>query len=56
VNVDSNSSNASSAHTFQWIKKSIPAGSAQTVSVQFQVNAGAGSAGFRTMTVVLYKN
>ena len=58
VNVDSNSSPAptSSAHTFQWIKKDIPAGSAQTVNVQFQVNGGAANAGFRSRTVVLYKN
>ena len=58
VNVDSNSSPAptSSAHTFQWIKKDIPAGAAETVNVQFQVNGGTANAGFRSRTVVLYKN
>ena len=57
VNVDSTSTgNLANVRTFQWMKRNIPAGAAETVRIQFQVNAGAAFAGFRTATVELYQN
>jgi hypothetical protein len=41
-------------HSMQWVKKNIPAGSAQTVTVQFNVNAGTGNAGYRTLSIEIY--
>lgn len=46
------------AHTFQWMKEGIPAGSAQTVNIFFATDFPGGSAGtgFRTATIQLYLN
>jgi hypothetical protein len=44
------------AHTFHWMKTGIPAGATQTVSIQFQTDAGSGKAGYRSATVDLYLN
>lgn len=57
VNVDSTTTvGLASVRTFQWMKRNIPAGSAETVNIQFQVSAGTASAGFRTATIDLYLN
>jgi hypothetical protein len=44
------------AHTFNWMKTAIPAGATQTVSVQFQTDAGSGTAGYRFANVDLSLN
>jgi hypothetical protein len=44
------------AHTFHWMKNGIPAGSTQTVSIQFQTDAGTGNAGYRIATIDCYLN
>ena len=44
------------AHTFQWMKSGIPAGATQTVSIQFQTDAGSGTAGYRSAMVDLCLN
>jgi len=59
INVDStNTGPLATAHTFQWMKKGIPAGSTQTVNVYFSVGVKGDSAmtGFRTATIQLYLN
>jgi len=47
-----------SVHTFQWMKRKIPAGSTQTVNILFTMLNKGGSAktGFRTATIQLYLN
>jgi hypothetical protein len=44
------------AHTFQFMKTGIPAGATQTVSIQFQTDAGSGTAGYRSAMVDLCLN
>ena len=44
------------AHTFQFMKTGIPAGATQTVSIQFQTDAGTGTAGYRSAMVDLCLN
>jgi hypothetical protein len=39
------------AHTFHFMKSGIPAGASQTVTIQFQTDAGSGSAGYRMASV-----
>jgi len=59
VNIDSTTTGPlASAHTFQWMKRGIPAGSTQTVNIDFTVFRKGGSAntGFRTATIELYLN
>jgi len=59
VNVDSTTTGPlASVHTFQWMKRKIPAGSAQTVNILFTMLKKGGSAntGFRTATIQLYLN
>ena len=52
VAVVSQSTTAStSAYSMQWVKKNVPAGSTVTVTMKFNVTAGTGSAGFRTMSI-----
>jgi hypothetical protein len=57
VNVDSTTNiGLAGTRTMQWMKTPVPAGSSETVTAAFSVSSGAGFAGFRTLTVVLYKN
>jgi hypothetical protein len=57
VNVDATTTGGiASTHTMQWMKTPVPAGSSETVDVALQVSSGAANAGYRTLTVVLYKN
>jgi hypothetical protein len=57
VNVDSTSTGfLANSRTFQWMKTAIPAGSAQTVTIDFRTSSGTASAGYRTATVQLLKN
>ena len=44
------------AHTFQFMKTGIPAGATQTVTIQFQTDAGKGTAGYRSAMVDLCLN
>ena len=44
------------AHTFQFMKTGIPAGATQTVSIQFQTDAGSGTAGYRSAMIDLCLN
>lgn len=44
------------AQTFQWMKTGIPAGATQNVTIQFQTDAGTGTAGYRIATVDCYLN
>jgi hypothetical protein len=44
------------AHTFHWMKTGIPAGATQTVSIQFQTDAGSGTLGYRSAMVDLCLN
>lgn len=44
------------AHTFQFMKTGIPAGATQTISIQFQTDAGIGTAGYRSAMVDLCLN
>lgn len=44
------------AHTFQFMKTGIPAGATQTVAIQFQTDAGTGTAGYRSAMVDLCLN
>lgn len=44
------------AHTFHWMKTGIPAGATQTVSIQFQTDAGSGTAGYRSAMIDLCLN
>ena len=39
------------AHTFNFMKMGVPAGASQTVSIQLQTDAGAGSAGYRIASI-----
>ena len=41
-------------HTMQWVKKNIPAGSAPTVTAAASVSGGAGSAGYRTISIDVF--
>ena len=43
-----------STHSFQWIKRNIPAGTIQTVTVQLGMTSGTGSAGARTMSIDVF--
>jgi hypothetical protein len=55
VNVASDTSPAwAETHTMQWIKKNVPAGTTVTISLQFNVTGGAGSAGYRTMSIDVF--
>jgi hypothetical protein len=55
VNVASDTSATwAEVHTMQWVKKNVPAGSSFTITVQFSVSAGTGSAGFRTMSIDVF--
>jgi hypothetical protein len=59
INIDSTTTGPlASAHTFQSMKRGIPAGSTQTVNIDFTVFRRGGSAntGFRTATIELYLN
>jgi hypothetical protein len=59
VNIDStNTGPLATAHTFQWMKRGIRAGSTQTVNIFFKVGLKGDSAmtGFRTATIQLYLN
>ena len=57
VNVDSTSTGSlASVRTFQWMIRNVPAGSTQTVGINFGVNAGTANAGYRTATIGLYLN
>ena len=57
VNVDSTTTGSfASVRTFQWMKRSIPKGSAETVTIQFQTSGGTANAGFRTAAIDLYQN
>lgn len=44
------------AQTFHWMKTGIPAGATQNVTIQFQTDAGTGTAGYRIATVDCYLN
>ncbi len=44
------------AHSFQWMKSGIPAGATQTVYIQFQTDAGSGTAGYRSAMIDLCLN
>jgi hypothetical protein len=39
------------AHTFHFMKTGIPAGATQTITIQFQTDAGSGTAGYRMASV-----
>lgn len=39
------------AHTFHFMKTGVPAGASQTVTIQFQTDAGSGTAGYRMANV-----
>jgi hypothetical protein len=59
VNIDSTTTGPlATVHTFQWMKRGIPAGSTQTVNIYFSVGLKGDSAntGFRTATIQLYLN
>ena len=59
INIDSTTTGPfASAHTYQWMKRGIPAGSTQTVNIDFTMFLKGGSAdtGFRTATIELYLN
>ena len=43
-----------STHSFQWIKRNIPAGTTATVSVQLGMTAGTGIAGARTLSIDVF--
>lgn len=44
------------AQTFHWMKTGIPAGATQNVTIQFQTDAGTGTAGYRITTIDCYLN
>jgi hypothetical protein len=58
INIDSTTTGPlASVHTFQWMKRGIPAGSTQAVNVFFTLfGKGSASTGFRTATIQLYLN
>lgn len=39
------------AHSFLFMKSGVPAGASQTVTIQFQTDAGSGTAGYRSATI-----
>jgi len=41
-------------HSFQWIKRNIPAGTIQTVTVLLGITSGTGSAGARTLSIDVF--
>jgi len=43
-----------STHSFQWVKRNIPAGTIQTVTVQLGMTSGTGSAGARTLSIDVF--
>jgi len=43
-----------STHSFQWVKRNIPAGTTQTVTVQLGMTSGNGSAGARTLSIDVF--
>ena len=43
-----------SAHSFQWMKRNIPAGTTPTVTVQLGMTAGTGNAGVRTLSIDVF--
>ena len=44
------------AHTFRFMKSGIPAGATQTVTIQFQTDAGSGTAGYRSAAIDAFLN
>ena len=58
VNVSVNTGHLAEAATFQFMKRQIPAGSRQTVNINFQtgLRGATASTGFRIATVQLYLN
>jgi hypothetical protein len=58
INVDSTTTGPlASVHTFQWMKRGIPAGSTQTINIFFTLfGKNSASTGFRTATIQLYLN
>jgi hypothetical protein len=43
-----------STHSFQWMKRNIPAGTTQTVAVELGMTSGTGSAGARTLSIDVF--
>jgi hypothetical protein len=43
-----------SAHSFQWLKRNIPAGTTPTVTVQLGMTSGTGNAGVRTLSIDVF--
>ena len=43
-----------STHSFQWMKRNIPAGTTATVTVQLGMTAGTGNAGARTLSIDVF--
>ena len=43
-----------STHSFQWLKRNIPAGTTATVTVQLGMTAGTGNAGARTLSIDVF--
>ena len=43
-----------STHSFQWMKRSIPAGTTPTVTVQLGMTFGTGNAGSRTLSIDVF--
>ena len=57
VNVDATDiGSLASVHTFQWTIGSVPAGTAHTINISFDVNSGTAFAGYRTATIQLFLN
>ena len=55
VNVASNTSaGLAETNTMQWIKKNVPAGTTVNISLTFNVIAGTGSAGYRTVSIDVF--
>lgn len=43
-----------STHSFQWMKRNIPAGTTATVTVQLGMTSGTGNAGARTLSIDVF--